>query len=356
MSISQLSLTDFRNLKSTTLDFDPSFNLICGDNGSGKTSLLEAIFVLCQGHSFRTHLLKQCIQHEKSGLLLFGRFDGFKAGLSKTGKKLEIKIDGDSIKRRSELVRRAPINIVNSASFDLIEGAPAVRRKFLDWCLFHVKHEYADIWVQFQHALRQRNRLLKSGRDISQLDYWDQALIEPALKLSLMRKECVDELKRIVEENLESIVSGINPGFEYWQGWAQNQELGEAMRQTRSKDLKSGFTGSGVHRDNLKLTSSGRPVTEILSRGQSKRLCLALLLAVLKLVSRNSENRIVLLIDDLHSELDRKSQNLIYQQLLKMDLQLFISNVETSVPAGLGTKEVKMFHVEHGTIKPRIFS
>ena len=356
MSIRQLSLTDFRNLKSTTLDFDPSINLICGDNGSGKTSLLEAIFVLCQAHSFRTHLLKQCIHHEKNGFLLFGRFDGFKAGLSKTHEKLEIKLDGEAIKRRSELVRRSPINIVNAASFELVEGAPAVRRKFLDWCLFHVEHEYAEIWLQFQHALRQRNRLLKTSRDLIQLDYWDQALIEPALKLSEMRKKYVAELKTTVDECLESIISGITPGFEYYQGWAQDEDLGEAMRKRRSKELKAGFTGSGIHRDNLKLTSAGYPVAEILSRGQSKRLCLALLLAALKLVSRSNDTRIILLIDDLHSELDQESQNLIYQQLLEMNLQLFISNVETRLPAVLSTKEVKMFHVEHGTIKPRIFS
>ena len=356
MSISQLSLTDFRNLKSTTLDFDPSFNLICGGNGSGKTSLLEALFVLCQGHSFRTHLLKQCIRHDKKGFLLFGRFDGFKAGLSKTDQKLEIRIDGESIKRRSELVRRSPINIVNAASFDLIEGAPTVRRKFLDWCLFHVEHEYADTWVQFQHALRQRNRLLKTSRDLTQLDYWDQALMEPSFKLSQMRQKYVVELKKEIEENLESIISGMVPGFEYYQGWAKDIDLEEAMKKARSKDLKAGFTSSGIHRDNLKLTSSGRPVAEVLSRGQSKRLCIALLLGALKLVSRCSENRIILLIDDLHAELDKESQNIVYQQLLKMNLQLFVSNVETSVPAGLGIKEVKMFHVEHGTIRPRIFS
>ena len=110
MAISQLSLTDFRNLRSTTLDFNSRFNLISGDNGSGKTSLLEAIYVLCQAHSFRTHQLKQCVTHEKNGFLLFGRFDGYKAGIAKNDKRLENHIDGENVKRRSELVRRTPIN------------------------------------------------------------------------------------------------------------------------------------------------------------------------------------------------------------------------------------------------------
>ena len=90
MSIRQLSLTDFRNLRSTTLDFDADVNLISGENGSGKTSLLESIYVLCQADSFRSHQLRQCVCHGKSGFLLFGRFTDFKAGLSKTDKKLDL--------------------------------------------------------------------------------------------------------------------------------------------------------------------------------------------------------------------------------------------------------------------------
>ena len=106
MAIRQLSLTDFRNLESTTLDFHPSLNLVYGDNGSGKTSLLEAIHVLCQARSFRQQQLKKCIKHDKPNFLLFGRFDGYKAGLSKSDKFLEIRVNGESIKRRSMLVRK----------------------------------------------------------------------------------------------------------------------------------------------------------------------------------------------------------------------------------------------------------
>jgi len=158
MTIRQLSLTDFRNLRSTTLDFDPRLNLIVGKNGSGKTSLLESIYVLCQAHSFRTHQLRQCIQHGEPNFLLFGRFDDFKAGLSRSFSKLEIHVNGEAVKRRSELVRRAPVSVVNADSFALIEGSPQKRRAFLDWCLFHVEHSYADAWAEFQHALRRLDK------------------------------------------------------------------------------------------------------------------------------------------------------------------------------------------------------
>lgn len=356
MAISQLSLTDFRNLKSTTLDFDRGFNLISGDNGSGKTSLLEAIYVLCQAQSFRTHQLKQCINHDKTGFLLFGRFNGFKAGLSRNQDKLEIRIDGETIKRRSELVKKLPIQIVNADSFVLIEGSPAKRRAFLDWCLFHVEPAYAENWRRFQNALKQRNRLLKTKQDLKQLDYWDQYLLQPSNELYVMRKQYSEKLQLVIRDCFEEILEGIPLAIDYQQGWPDDTDLSQSLERSRERDLRLGFTGPGIHRDDLELRSNGIKVGEVLSRGQSKRVCLVLLLAVLKLVSDASHSPVILLIDDLHSELDQHAQQLIYRQLLQMDLQLFISNIEQVVPAAIEAKEFKMFHVEHGIIRPRIFS
>ncbi len=356
MGIRQLSLTDFRNLKSTTLDFDERLNLVCGNNGSGKTSLLEAIYVLCQAHSFRTHQLKQCIQHGRQGFLLFGRFDGFKAGLARRDKKLEIHVDGEAVKRRSELVRLAPINVVNADSFKLIDGAPQQRRSYLDWCLFHVEHEYAEQWASFQHALRQRNRLLKTRQDIGLLDYWDQYLVEPSTRLSQMRADYCRRIQAVIDDDLGELLGDISLRVAYRRGWPDDLDLNTALQQQRDRDVKQGFTGSGIHRDEVDLTVDSRPVGEILSRGQGKRLCLALLLAVLKLVDQPRKARIILLIDDLHSELDQAAQSMVYRQLEGLDLQLFISNIESSVPTALETKDFRVFHVEHGIIKPRNFS
>lgn len=356
MAISQLSLTDFRNLKSTTIDFDRRFNLINGDNGSGKTSLLEAIYVLCQAQSFRTHQLKQCIRHDKSGFLLFGRFDGYKAGLARHQDKLEIRIDGEVIKRRSELVKKSPINIVNADSFVLIDGAPAKRRSFLDWCLFHVEPNYAESWHRFQHALKQRNRLLKTRRDLNLLDYWDQHLVAPSVELSELRRHYAEKMQTIIQEQLRQILEGIPLDIEYQQGWPQGETLEQNLERYKRRDIRLGFTGAGIHRDDLELTSQGKKVGEVLSRGQSKRVCLVLLLAVLKLVNEVSQSPVILLIDDLHSELDRHAQKLVYQQLFGMNLQLFISNIEAQIPDTIEVKDFKMFHVEHGIIKPRNFS
>ena len=356
MTIRQLSLTDFRNLHSTTLDFNSCFNLVVGNNASGKTSLLEAVYVLCQAQSFRTHQLQQCIRHGEASFLLFGRFADFKAGLSRSRVKLDIHVNGEPVRRRSELVRRAPINIVNADSFALIEGAPQKRRAFLDWCLFHVEHPYADAWASFRHALKQRNRLLKNRQDLKLLGYWDEHLLEPSLQIHEMRQQLCREIQHILESELAPLLAGIPVDIEFRRGWTEQSTLAEALTAQRQRDIQSGFTNSGIHRDDLVLTSKGKKVGEVLSRGQSKRLCLALLLAALKLVGDRTGQRIILLIDDLHSELDLEARNSVYRKLAEMDLQLIVSNIDSEVPEPLQAKEFKMFHVEHGIIKPRNFS
>jgi DNA replication and repair protein RecF len=350
MSISQLSLTNFRNLKSTTLDLHPAINLISGNNGSGKTSLLESIQVLCEACSFRTHQLKQCIAHDQFSFLLFGRFNGYKAGLSKSQNKLEIKVDGEAIKRRSTLVSRTPINIVNVESFNLVSGSPEERRRFIDWCLFHVEHTYTEHWVHFKHALKQRNRLLKNRRDLNLLDYWNDYLIEPSLAINRLRKSYTELIAKQLLEQLPELLQGMEITLDYIQGWPAEIELKQCLEGAREKDIKSGYTNYGIHRDNLQIMVDGFPATQVLSRGQLKRLCMALIVASLKIVKHKTGKNIILLIDDLHSELDSASQKTVYQQLINLGLQLFITNIEEQVPGVLREKDFKMFHVEHGMI------
>ncbi|MCZ6488480.1 MAG: DNA replication/repair protein RecF [Gammaproteobacteria bacterium] len=353
MSISQLSLTDFRNLNSATLEFHPKINLITGGNASGKTSLLESIHVLCQACSFRTHQLKQCIAHGKPNFLLFGRFGGYKAGLSKSDAKLEIRINGEPIRKRSVLVSKTPVKIVNTDSFNLISGLPQERRKYLDWCLFHVEHQYTQHWVEFKHALRQRNRLLRSRQDLNLLDYWNEYLVGPSLAINNYRKRYVHLISAQLAGQLPRLLEEVQITLDYVQGWPEQQDLNQCLQDSRANDIKSGFTGYGIHRDNLKILADGLPAAQVLSRGQLKRLCLAMIVSVLKIVREKSSKPIILLIDDLRSELDEKSQQNIYRQLMDIDLQLFISNIEDQVPAPLQEKEFKMIHVEHGIIKTR---
>lgn len=356
MSISQLSLTNFRGLKSTTLDFHPHINLITGDNGSGKTSLLESINVISQGCSFQTHRLKNCISHSNQQFLLFAKFTNYKVGLSKSDSKLDIKIDGEVVKKRSLLVKKTPASIVNADSFDLITGSPALRRSFIDWCLFHVEHQYVEYFSLFKHSLKQRNSILKSRKDIKMVDYWDEYLIEASLAIQELRKKYTKVISSMLSNELSDLLGEVNLDFEYEQGWPVDKDLKNSMKDSRSRDIKSGFTNCGIHRDNIKLTTNGLPVSQVLSRGQLKRLCMALQIVLLKIVKGDTNRPMILLVDDIASELDESSQKMAFKYLLEIGVQLFITNIDNAIPKPLRDKEFKMFHVEHGIITPRKIS
>ena len=356
MSICQLSLTNFRGLKSTTLDFHPHINLITGNNGSGKTSLLESINVIAQACSFQTHRLKNCISHSDQQLLLFAKFENYKVGLSKTQTKLDIKINGEVVKKRSVLVKKTPASIVNADSFNLITGSPSLRRSFIDWCLFHVEHEYAGYFSQFKHALKQRNAILKSRKDIDMIDYWNSYLIEPSLKIRDLRKKYTDLINYMLKNELNDLLGDVSLDLEYEQGWPIDKSLEDSIKDSKSRDVKSGFTNYGIHRDNIKINSNGISASDVLSRGQQKRLCIALQIALLKIVKTNTGKSIILLIDDIASELDENSQKLAFEYLFEIDVQVFITNIDSAIPKPLRHKEFKMFHVEHGIITPRKIS
>jgi len=353
MSISQLSLTNFRGLKSTTLNFHPQINLITGDNGSGKTSLLESINVIAQACSFQTHRLKNCISHSDEQLLLFAKFSSYKVGLSKSSAKLEIKINGESVKKRSDLVLKTPATIINAASFDLLSGPPSLRRSFIDWCLFHVEHEYVTHYGHYKHALKQRNAILKSRTNLNMIDYWDNYLVTPSIAIHELRLKYSTLISSMLNNELVNLLADVKLKFEYEQGWPLSETLNQSLINSKQRDIKTGFTNVGIHRDNISLTTNGKPIGQVLSRGQLKRVCVALQIILLTIVKKETNKSIILLVDDISSELDKNSQTLVFNHLIELGVQLFITNIEKVIPQPLKNKEFKMFHVEHGIITNR---
>ena len=155
---------------------------------------------------------------------------------------------------------------------------------------------------------------------------------------------------------LNDLLGEVKLDIEYDQGWPIDLQLEESMKASRNRDIKLGFTHCGIHRDNIKLSTNGLPVTDVLSRGQLKRICIALHIVRLKIVKSLTNKSIILLVDDISSELDVKSQTLAFKYLLELGVQLFITNISNEVPKALQNKEFKMFHVEHGIISSRKIS
>ena len=171
-----------------------------------------------------------------------------------------------------------------------------------------------------------------------------------------MRRNYCEQVVDLLRGELADLVDDLAIEMSYQNSWDPGQGLRAGLESLRQKDLRLGYTSAGLHRDDIRLTTSGQSCAEVLSRGQAKRLCVALIVAVLAIVARQRSEPIILLVDDLRSELDESAQKRVYEILSGMNLQLFISNISQSVPDIFEAKEFKLFHVEHGTIRPRIFS
>ena len=351
MAIRQLSLNNFRNLISTTVDLDENLNIITGLNGSGKTSFLEALHIICQGRSFNTHSINHCIQHKKTSFLLFSLFDDYKAGISRNSKKSTIRIDNQTIHKVSSLARKSPVRIINSSSFDLILGTPTHKREYIDWCLFHVEHKYQTLWLDYKHSLKQRNALLKSRKNLSELNYWDKKIADLGESIYVFRKEYIQSLQGILKQQFPEVIKDLNITLLYKPGWDVNFSLLENFDITQNKDIKYGYTQCGIHRDNIELFSNDTKVENILSRGEIKKLTIVLILSQIYLVQKVSDKQIIILIDDINSELDENSVKYVLKKLKNKKNQLFVTSIENNEYLYQSYEEYKMFHVEHGMIK-----
>ncbi len=352
MAIRQISLSNFRNLKPVRLNFDSRFNLIQGTNASGKTSLLEAISFLCEGRSFRTHLADTCIQHSQKDFLLFAQFDHYKVGFSRSEHGTTIRLDDETIRSLSKLARMTPVRVIDSQIYQLICGSPQQKRIFMDWLLFHVEHQFHDIWSRHRHILKQRNALLKQKNDLAQLDHWDDLLTEYADKIHQLRKKWIGRIQNQIQHYLNTSLHDMNIQIDYKPGWKIDQGLKQELKQKRSKDIRYGFTSVGSHRDDLRITSSGLPAHQILSRGQIKRLCVYLYLAQIRIVDEYRSTTTILLIDDLMSELDLDAVDELMIELARLNSQVFITMINTPPSISTLLEEYRLFHMEHGMINP----
>lgn len=352
MAIQQISLNQIRNLQSITLDFHPHTNWIIGENGSGKTSLLEAVHILCQGSSFKTHHLNQCIQHNQDQFLLYAKFDTHKTGIARNHQQTTIRINGENINKLSELVEKAPVVSIHSKSFDLITGAPSLRREFIDWCLFHVEHSYRKIWKEFKHVLKQKNALLKHNKNLDQLDYWNQYLADICIKIYQLRKKYLDDISAHISELNKQLLISSEITIEYRPGWKTIPDPLNDLTSSREKEIRQKHALIGSHRDLIHIKSNNYLAAETLSRGQLKILSISFYLAQILLVQKHTGKSIIVLIDDLDSELDDDAVKRVIKLFTELDIQIFLTNIRQRQNPFVDQQEYKMFHVEHGMIKP----
>lgn len=359
--IRRLDISKIRNLQDVSLVGLAPINIFYGNNGAGKTSVLEAIHLLSSARSFRSHKLNPLINSKSDKCLAFAEVRLKGQGFQPVGverfksshKKGVIKVSGDRISSVSTLAENLPLQVLSSETFKLLEGAPAIRRQFIDWGVFHVEHRFHSAWRNAQRCLKQRNSLLRRGRiDNSQLEAWTAELVAAGELLDTFREKYFNAYMPIFTDVLERLVALEGISLEYYRGWDRSASLSEVLSENEQKDREKGFTVSGPHRADLRLKSRSNMAVDILSRGQQKLVVCALRVAQGYLLSSITGKSCVYLIDDMPSELDKNHRKALCELLEGLECQVFLTCVDQDDLDGCwkADTEKKVFHVEQGAI------
>lgn len=347
MLLEKLTLANFRNYSSAALSFHDGIHIIFGENGAGKTSILEAIHYLALTKSFRTTVDKHLVLNQEKMFRIQGEFRSADGQLLSTaiaydnGNGKHLTVNGQKARKFSEYIGDVPVVLLHPADLSLTQGGPSQRRRYLDILLSQSNRIYLHDLIQYNRSLRQRNRMLQApGSDPQLLAAWEENLVNSGTDIIIKRRNTVEMLSQYIEEfyqvlsnsadqiqasyrtNVNSSESDKNETPE------ATEEIGAAYRrlfeQKRRQEQAYGTTLIGPHRDDIHLTINGRPVKDVASQGEHKTLVIALKLAEFKYLQQQRQQAPILLFDDIFGELDAGRIQLMLHQLSTIG-QVFVT-------------------------------
>lgn len=363
MPIKSLRLTGFRNLAFAELS--PCFNginIISGVNGSGKTSLLEAIYYLGLGRSFRTSTATRLIQQSQEKFCIFSQIVSSNRDIPVGAERQQngesrLRVAENDASSITELASYLPLRLINSQTHYLLESGPVFRRKYLDWGVFYHFQAFLPLWRQYERVLKQRNALLRERKLPHEVRIWTDELVKYALELDKMRREYIDALTPAIISIVERLLGMTTIEIRYYSGWDESEDYATVLEAAFPDEIRAGHTLFGPHRADLDIYIDGLSAKHFLSRGQQKLLICAMILAQGVVLAKYSENQLIYLVDDLPAELDEQSRNKLISALVDQQTQVFVTAIEHEImTAALSQqpgKPVKLFHVEHGKVVER---
>lgn len=363
MQVLNLRLYQYRNFGLQEVDFCPGTSLFFGQNGQGKTNLLEAIYLLGYGKSFRTATPRDCIQHGKHECRLQGRI-----GHGATIRELGITISLGQEKQLllhgkpagpSEFIGNLHALAFTQEHLKIVRGGPAERRSFLDRAMINIFPGHVPGLVAYDRALKQRNRLLGealvSGRrtDSELLDSWDESLIREGSQILCNRRRYVERMKR---ELINPFCSTESLEIQYESAAAGSgldsrdveREFRQKLRAARRLDERKGFTTVGPHRDDLRLLLNKKPLADFGSAGQQRSCLLSLCFAQMEIHLKTCGFYPVFLMDDVEAELDDRRLQAFLEHISRKT-QTFLTTAKEHVLPRIG-HDVSQFHVHEGRI------
>jgi len=354
MSLDSLGIEDFRCIEKAELSLHDRCNLISGENASGKTTLLEAIFVLGRGRSFRTAKAEALVRNGASAFLLTGKVskDGLQRplGLRFSRDGIEARYGGRPVGGLAELATILPAQAIDPEVHRLIEGGPQERRRFLDWGVFHVEPNFVEHWRRYQRALKQRNAALRAGAAPALVRAWDPELVEAGGLVAAARARYAASLAPHVSATAGRLLGG-RLDISLLQGWSADRSLEESIEASWPRDRERGLTHVGPHRADLAIRFEEAPARDRVSRGQQKLAAAALLLAQLRCDAELGSSVAALLVDDPAAELDAGNLERLLREVVSLPAQLFVTALDPSNSALASLPDGHRFHVEHGSVR-----
>jgi DNA replication and repair protein RecF len=349
--LDEVTVENVRSIERAELRLHGGLNLVWGDNGSGKTSLLESIFLLGRGRSFRTRTTERLIRYGQQQLLSFGRLEArvpraLGVQVSRTS-GTEAKIDGRFVSSLAELAQAFPVQVIDPGVHKLVEESGHRRRRWIDWAVFHVEPGYVDTWSRYARALKQRNAALR--RSPEQTHVWDIELARDGEVLAASRSNLLARLQThwatIVGE-----LTGLDVELAHYRGWDAARSLAEALAEHAPQDRLRGLTHAGPHRGDIRVRVNGRPARDVLSRGQQKLVAVAMILSQLEMLREAVGIVPTLLLDDPAAELDRERLDRFIRVVQRTTRQLVTTALAPDTRL-FGAPD-RVFHVEQGRVRP----
>ncbi|MDF1653968.1 MAG: DNA replication/repair protein RecF [Coxiellaceae bacterium] len=332
MQLNKLVLQQFRNISHAELCLSPHINLFIGENGAGKSSLLEAVYLLSYGRSFRSSQQERLIQHNTEAFTLFTELShgskDFALGYERNvlGKS-QIKINGANKTSLSALSAHLPSQLLTTTSYRYFTDGPKLRRSHLNWGVFYQDTQFGPLWSRLQKSLKQRNAALKERVSREQVSAWDPELILHSESIHKLRASYVAALQPVLQQLLAVLLDGYQLQLCYEPGWNTDLSFSEALDAGYFRDTQVGYTTQGPHRADMQMYLDDLPAHLVLSQGQQKLAVYALCFAQGLLLSQHSHTTPVYLIDDLVSELDSQKIECLAQVLQQISAQTLITGI-----------------------------
>jgi DNA replication and repair protein RecF len=353
--LSSITVENFRCIEKASLEIDARSTGIIGANASGKTSLLEAIYFLGHGRSFRTHQPDKLRRTGSPFFRVVGKLDTprglLTAGLEFSHGHTEGHLAGQGISGIADIAEVLPLQVIDPGVHRLVEEGSARRRRLMDWGVFHVKRDFLGHWRRYQRALSQRNAALRSSDPEQLVAPWERDFCLAGVQVDSLRRAYIQALQPHFEALAARLV-GPGTSFVYRRGWADEQDLREALQDAISRDLRLKTTHVGPHRADISFLVDGAAAKDRVSRGQQKMLAAAFILAQLRCHTALGATPTTLMLDDPAAELDVDNLGKLLSVIAEIPSQLIVTSVHAQGLRGIDIG--RRFHVEQGNFQPML--